>query len=79
MNYFPIYGLDGSRGYRPLIGLTDVLSELSARMDEWSMAAWFQTENSTLGGVAPKALLRFAPDRVLAAAKKKPKRGRLTK
>ncbi|EKT4532739.1 hypothetical protein ACTJJT_12240 [Pseudomonas sp. 22373] len=79
VNYFPIYGLDGSRGYRPLIGLTDVLSELSARMDEWSMAAWFQTENSTLGGVAPKALLRFAPDRVLAAAKKKPKRGRLTK
>ncbi|MCE0962201.1 hypothetical protein [Pseudomonas putida] len=79
VNYFPIYGLDGSRGYRPLIGLADVLSELSARMDEWSMAAWFQTENSTLGGIAPKALLGFAPDRVLAAAKKKPKRSRLSK
>ncbi|AXQ50396.1 hypothetical protein ACLPJF_21815 [Pseudomonas vlassakiae] len=79
VNYFPIYGLDGSRGYRPQIGLTDVLSVLSARMDEWSMAAWFQTENSTLGGVAPKALLGFAPDRVLAAAKKKPRRNRVGK
>lgn len=79
LNYFPIYGLDGSRGYRPQIGLTDVLSVLSARMDEWSMAAWFQTENSTLGGVAPKALLGFAPDRVLAAAKKKPRRTRVGK
>ncbi|UFH30043.1 hypothetical protein [Pseudomonas sp. CIP-10] len=70
VNFFPIYGLDGSNGYQPLPGLSEVLSELSARMDEWAISAWFQTENSTLGGVAPKALLRFAPDKVLTAAKK---------
>jgi hypothetical protein len=75
VDFFPIYGLDGSYGYRPLYGLSEVLSVLSARMDAWAIAAWFQTENSTLGGVAPKAMLRFAPDKVLAAAKKQPRRG----
>lgn len=77
VNFFPIYGLDGNRGYRPITGLSEVLTTLSARMDEWSIAAWFQTENSTLGGVAPKALLGFAPDKVLAAAKKKPRPNRV--
>ncbi|AVX92149.1 hypothetical protein PkP19E3_31245 (plasmid) [Pseudomonas koreensis] len=77
VNFFPIYGLDGSSGYRPIHGLSAVVSVLSARMDEWSIAAWFQTENSTLGGVAPKALLALAPDKVLAAAKKKPRRSRV--
>ncbi|WAB99742.1 hypothetical protein OSW16_08910 [Pseudomonas putida] len=74
VDYFPIYGLDGSRGYQPLLGLSDVLSVLSTKMDVWSMAAWFQTENASLHGVAPKALLAFAPDKVLAAAKKRPRR-----
>lgn len=76
VNYFPIYGLDGSCGYRPFTGLGEVLAVLSARMDEWSMAAWFQTGNASLLGVAPKALLAFAPDQVLAAAKKKSRRSR---
>jgi hypothetical protein len=79
VDYFPIYGLDGSRGYRPLSGLADVLSALSTKMDVWSMAAWFQNENASLLGVAPKALLAFAPDKVLAAAQKKPRRSRASK
>lgn len=76
VDYYPIYGLDGRCGYQPFVGLSDVLAVLSSRMDEWSMAAWFQSQNSSLGGVAPKALLAFAPDRVLAAANKQPKRSR---
>lgn len=75
VDFFPAYALDGSSGYQPISSLCDVLSVLSTRMDEWSMAAWFQSENSSLGGIAPKALLSSAPEWVLAAAKKKP-RGR---
>lgn len=76
VDYFPIYGLDGRCGFRPITGLGEVLAVLSAKMDEWSMAAWFQTGNASLHGVAPKALLASAPDKVLAAAREKPRRSR---
>ncbi|AMM03076.1 MULTISPECIES: hypothetical protein [Pseudomonas] len=79
VDFFPVYALDGSNGYRPISRLRDVLSVLSTRMDEWSMAAWFQSENSSLGGIAPKALLLSAPERVLAAAKKKPRGRRVSR
>ncbi len=74
VDFFPIYGLDGTNGYRPIESLHKTLSILSARMNAWSIAAWFQSENSTLGGIAPKALLALAPDRVLAAAERKPRK-----
>lgn len=79
VDFFPVYALDGSSGYRPISRLRDVLSVLSTRMDEWSMAAWFQSENSSLGGIAPKALLLSAPEQVLAAAKKKPRGRRVSR
>lgn len=79
VDFFPVYALDGSNGYRPISRLRDVLSVLSTRMDEWSMAARFQSENSSLGGIAPKALLLSAPEQVLAAAKKKPRGRRVSR
>ncbi|MBP2838761.1 MULTISPECIES: hypothetical protein [Pseudomonas] len=79
VDFFPTYGLDGRNGYQPIHILCDVLSVLSARMNAWSIAVWFQSENSSLGGVAPKVLLAFAPDKVLAAAKGKPRRNRVSR
>lgn len=79
VDFFPTYGLDGSNGYQPIHGLCHVLSVLSARMNDWSIAAWFQSENPYLGGVAPKALLASAQDKVLAAAKVKPRRNRVSR
>lgn len=38
------------------------------------MPAWFQSENSTLGVIAPKAMLTLAPDKVLAGPKRKPRK-----
>lgn len=74
VDFFPIYGLDGSNGYRPIESLHKTLSVLSTRMNAWSMAAWFQSEHPALGGIAPKALVALAPDKVLAAAKRKPRK-----
>jgi len=79
IDFFPTYGLDGSNGYQPILSLCDVLSVLTAQMNNWSIAAWFQSENTSLGGVAPKALLAFAPDKVLAAAKVKSRRNRVSR
>ena len=69
IDYFPLYGLDDSTGYRPYAALKEIIRVLESRKDGWGMAYWFASLNSRLGSKAPKELLKTDPDRVLAAAK----------
>lgn len=69
IDYFPIYALDESTGYRPLSALKEIIAVLETRKDGWGMAYWFASLNSRLDDKAPKDLLRAEPERVLAAAR----------
>ncbi|VVP83060.1 hypothetical protein PS910_02145 [Pseudomonas fluorescens] len=69
VDYFPMYGLDPSHGYRPFAGLEPVISTLASKKDGWGMAFWFASPNSYLGGKRPKDILQLSPDRVLDAAR----------
>lgn len=68
VDYYPMFGLDRSKGYRPLKSMAAVIQVLGATKDGWGMAYWFQSANSFLGGKRPQDLLASAPQRVLAAA-----------
>jgi hypothetical protein len=68
IDYFPMYGLDATSGYRPFAALKDIIAVLEHRKDGWGMAYWFASVNSRLGGKRPQDLLPHAPERVLAAA-----------
>ncbi|CAM3591042.1 hypothetical protein CCOS865_04026 [Pseudomonas reidholzensis] len=68
VDYFPIYGLDETNGYRPLSQLKDVISVLEPMKDGWQMAYWFLSVNSWLGGTRPQDLLRSDVRRVIDAA-----------
>lgn len=68
-DYFPLYGLDEARSYRPLSQLKDVIMVLESVKDTWQMAYWFMSENSWLASRRPLDLLRTDPDRVLEAAR----------
>lgn len=68
-DYFPLYGLDETRGYRPLSQLKDVIMVLESAKDAWQMAYWFMSNNSWLASKRPQDLLRSDPDRVLEAAR----------
>ncbi|MFJ3451087.1 hypothetical protein ACIPM0_23115 [Pseudomonas sichuanensis] len=68
-DYFPLYGLDEARSYRPLSQLKDVIMVLESAKDAWQMAYWFMSENSWLASKRPQDLLRTDPDRVLEAAR----------
>lgn len=68
VDYYPTFGLDPSKGYRPLKSMAAVIRVLGAMKDGWGMAYWFQSANSFLGGKRPQELLASAPQRVLAAA-----------
>ncbi|CAG8865794.1 hypothetical protein PS627_01713 [Pseudomonas fluorescens] len=68
-DYFPIYGLDPSTGYRARAELASVISVLAAKKDGWGMAFWFGSSNSMLGGRLPKDVLKDDPGAVLEAAK----------
>ncbi|EKT4478422.1 hypothetical protein QEL91_004149 [Pseudomonas putida] len=68
-DYFPMYGLDETRGYRPLPQLKDVIMVLEPAKDAWQMAYWFMSDNSWLASKRPQDLLRSDPDRVIAAAR----------
>lgn len=69
IDYFPMYGLDATTGYRPHVALKDIIAVLDERKDGWGMAYWFASVNSRLGGKRPQDLVIDAPERVLAAAK----------
>ena len=68
IDYYPTFGLDASKGYRPLKAMAPVIEVLRAMKDEWGMAYWFQSANSYLGGKRPQDLLTSEPQQVLAAA-----------
>lgn len=67
-DYFPAYGLDPDRKYRPRRALNDVLRVFGKAKDGWALAFWFASVNSYLGGKRPLDLLSVAPERVLDAA-----------
>ncbi|MFB9984856.1 hypothetical protein ACFSQQ_39670 [Mesorhizobium kowhaii] len=67
VDYFPGYALD-SAGYRPIKALAKVLSVFSGKKDDWGLAYWFASVNSSLGGKRPHDMLIAQPERVLAAA-----------
>lgn len=66
---YPGYGFDPDNGYRPLKSLKAILDLFKGHKEGWSLAYWFASVNSFLGGQRPLDLLKNAPDRVLAAAK----------
>lgn len=68
-DYFPLYGLDEARSYRPLSQLKEVIMVLESAKDAWQMAYWFMSENSWLASKRPQDLLRTDPNRVLEAAR----------
>lgn len=69
VDYFPVYGLDPSTGYRPLKALAPIIQVLKSRKDDWGLAFWFGSTNSYLGGRMPKDVLKEDPASVLEAAK----------
>ncbi len=69
VDYFPIYGLNPARGFRPFAALESVISTLATMKDGWAMAFWFASPNTLLGGKRPKEALAANPSSVLSAAK----------
>ncbi|QWT22176.1 hypothetical protein KPL74_09225 [Bacillus sp. NP157] len=69
VDYFPIYALDASQGFRPYEVMGKILALFDDRKDAWKIAAWFASANGFLGSRRPQDLLATAPDQVLAAAK----------
>lgn len=68
-DYFPGDALDSAAGYRPVKGLSGILSVLREKKDDWGIAYWFSSVNSFLGGKRPQDLLATQPERILEAAK----------
>lgn len=67
-DYYPLYALAGSEGFRPNKHLAEVLRVFADTKDAWGMAYWFNSPNSYLGGECPKDLLASESDRVINAA-----------
>lgn len=62
---FPAYAFDASG--EPVPALKAILTVLRG-MSAFSIAAWFESPSSTLGGMRPRELLNRDGDKVLAAA-----------
>ncbi|MFJ7282502.1 hypothetical protein [Pseudomonas sp. NPDC099000] len=69
VDYFPIYGLDPTQGFRPFSALESVIATWATMKDGWAMAFWFASPNTFLGGKRPKEVLSANPLGVLSAAK----------
>jgi hypothetical protein len=69
VDYFPVYGLDPSTGYRPLKALAPIIEVLKPVKDGWGLAFWFGSANSYLSGRLPKEVLKEDAASVLEAAK----------
>lgn len=66
--FYPIYALDKSNGFRPLEGLKPILELFSDKKDGWGTAYWFGSVNGYLGGRIPKDVIHSDPELVLKAA-----------
>lgn len=69
LDYFPIYGLNPDKNYRPLKELARIIDIFQGIKNEWQMAFWFFSDNSFLGGKRPQDLLITSPEQVMAAAR----------
>ncbi|WP_321931437.1 antitoxin Xre/MbcA/ParS toxin-binding domain-containing protein [Paraburkholderia guartelaensis] len=67
-DYFPAYGLNPERQFRPVAALADVLRVFDSTKDGWHLAYWFASVNSYLDGKRPLDLLATEPGRVIVAA-----------
>ncbi len=67
-DYFPRYTLDPEQSFRPYRAIRTVTEHFKSAKDGWSLAFWFQSVNSFLGGKRPMDLLAEKPDEVIAAA-----------
>lgn len=68
VDYFPGYALDPRNKYRPYRALRKVIAHFQCSDDGWSLAYWFQSVNSFLGGKRPVDLLGKYPRELIAAA-----------
>ena len=64
--YFPSYAFDSSS--RPLSAVASVMQIFKDFYSDESVAAWFESTSSFLGGARPRELVASAPVRVLASA-----------
>lgn len=69
IDYFPIYGLDPVTGYRPIVGLENVVAILTPTKSGWDMAFWFASPNTFLGGKRPKDVVLQDVASVMRAAR----------
>lgn len=67
-DYFPDYGLDPDKRYRPRPVMADVLRVFGDTKSPWKLAFWFASVNSYLGGKRPLDLLATRPQDVIRAA-----------
>ena len=68
IDYFPIYGLDPTQGFRPFSALESVIATLATMKDGWALAFWFASPNTFLGEKRPKEVLSTNSLDVLSAA-----------
>lgn len=69
-DYFPLFALNPNDNYRPPYrAVGEILGIFSDSLSRWGIASWFIGLNSFLDDQAPKDLLAFDPDWVIAAAK----------
>lgn len=64
---YPEYAFD--EAWQPLPVIKRILEIFADTRTPWSLAMWFGTGNSWLGGEKPKALLKKDPNRVMDAAR----------
>lgn len=69
VDYFPIFGLDPEKSYKPYMALAAVLEVFAGARSGWSLAYWFAGLNSFLDDKRPQDLLARQPEQVIAAAK----------
>ncbi len=68
-DYFPLYGLNPEKSYKPYPGLSEVLEVFHGNRSVWSIAFWFAGLNSFLDDQRPQDLLASKPEMVVAAAR----------
>ena len=68
-DYFPLYGLNPEKSYKPYPALSEVLAVFHGMRSGWSIAFWFAGLNSFLDDGRPQDLLASKPEMVIAAAR----------
>lgn len=69
IDYFPAFGLDPEKNYKPYPSLAAALKVFAGTRSSWKLAYWFAGLNSFLNDERPQDLLAGKPDQVIAAAR----------